>query len=437
MVSFVVTFFAADGASHIANKRGRGGDKGETQMQAPKKWIRKWRHPFARNVVTWATYPFTRFLYGCRPEKFTKENNRPYLILFNHQTVFDQFIVQTSFRRPVYFVGTEDLFSMGIISRIIRFFCAPIPFRKQSADVVSLRTMLKVAREGGTIALAPEGNITYSGKTETMRSAIARLVKALKLPVALYRIDGGYGVQPRWSNAIRKGTIKAGVSRVIEPEEAAGYTDEELYQLIKSELTVCEARDDGRRYLSDHRGEYLERVAYWCPWCGLSSFRSEGNRITCESCKRTVEYGEDKRLRGVGCEFPFEWFSDWYDAQQEYIRSLDPACYRDTPLYRDTADLLEVVVYRHKNLLRKKAGIALYGDRIVIDEGTERALSLPFSELAAAALQLRNKLNLQLVADKLYQIRGGRRFNAVKYINMFYRYQYLHGANRDKQYLGF
>ena len=96
-----------------------------------------------------------------------------------------------------------------------------------------------------------------------------------------------------------------------------------------------------------------------------------------------------------------------------------------------------MVVYRHKNLLRKKAGIALYGDRIVIDEGTERALSLPFSELAAAALQLRNKLNLQLVADKLYQIRGGRRFNAVKYINLFYRYQYLHGVNRDKQYLGF
>ena len=87
-----------------------------------------------------------------------------------------------------------------------------------------------------------------------MRFSIAKLVKALKLPVALYRIDGGYGVQPRWSNAIRKGTIKAGVCRVIEPEEAAGYTDEELYRQIKNELTVNEARDDGRRYVSDLRG---------------------------------------------------------------------------------------------------------------------------------------------------------------------------------------
>ena len=406
-------------------------------MNKRKKWIKRHLHPFVRNLITWATYPYTRFMYGCRPEKFKNENGRAHLILFNHQTVFDQFIVQASFKRPIYFVGTEDLFSMGIVSKVIRFFCSPIPFRKQSTDVLAVRTMLNIAREGGNIALAPEGNITYSGKTESMRASIAPLAKLLKLPVVLYRIDGGFGVQPRWSNAIRKGTIRAGVSRVIEPEEAAGYSDEELYRQIRNGLTVSEATDDGRRYRSNHRAEYLERVAYWCPWCGLSSFHSDGNRISCDKCKRTVEYGEDKRLRGVDCEFPFEWFSDWYDAQQDFMRSLDPASHLDTPLYRETADLLEVIVYRSKNLLRKKAGISLYGDRIVIDDGTDHALVLPFSEMTAAALQLRNKLNLQLVRDKLYQIRGGRRFNAAKYINMFYRYQHLYGTNRDAGYLGF
>ena len=77
------------------------------------------------------------------------------------------------------------------MSDIIRLFCSPIPYRKQTADVAALRTMLRVAREGGTMGLAPEGNLTYSGKTETMRPAIALLAKTLKLPIALYRIDGG------------------------------------------------------------------------------------------------------------------------------------------------------------------------------------------------------------------------------------------------------
>ena len=406
-------------------------------MKTPRKWIRKYRHYFARNAVAFVMYPFIRFRYGCRPERFQNKAGRPYLILFNHQTVYDQFFINSSFRKPVYFVGTEDLFSMGIVSNIIRFLCSPIPFMKQSTDVAALRTMMRVAREGGCIALAPEGNLTYSGKTESMRPSIALLAKTLKLPIALYGIDGGYGVQPRWSNVIRKGTIRAGVSRVIEPEEAEKYTNEQLYEEIRQGLTVSEACDDGRRFCSDRRAEYLERVAYWCPWCGLSSFHSEGNRITCQKCQRTVEYGEDKRLRGIGCEFPFEWFSDWYDAQEDYIRALDPDRYLDTPLYRDTGELSEVIIYKKKVRLRQNAAIALYGDRIVIDEGAENELVFPFAEMTAAVVQLRNKLNLHLGREKLFQIKGGLRFNAVKYINLFYRYQYLQGNNKDAHYLGF
>ncbi|MBQ7455209.1 MAG: 1-acyl-sn-glycerol-3-phosphate acyltransferase [Clostridia bacterium] len=406
-------------------------------MKPARNWIKKYRHPIVRNLVVWATYPFVRFLYGCRPEPFRQENGRPHLVLFNHQTVFDQFFISASFRKPVYFVGTEDLFSMGFLSRIIRSFCSPIPFRKQTGDVAAMRTMLRVAREGGTLALAPEGNMTYSGKTETMRPAIALLVKTLKLPVALYRIDGGYGAQARWSNAIRKGVIRAGVFRVIEPEEAARYTNGELFEEIRKSLTVSEARDDGRRYRSNRRAEYLERVAYWCPFCGLSSFHSSGNQIFCEKCGRGVEYGEDKRLRGVDCEFPFEWYSDWYDAQQDFIRSLDPDAHRDAPLYRDTGDLLEVIVFKKKIPLRRRASIALYGDRIVFDEDTPNALVFPFSEMTGAAVQIRNKLNLHLGEDRFFQVRGGRRFNAVKYINLFYRWQALHGGRGDAGYLGF
>ena len=55
-------------------------------MKAPKKWIKKHWHPIVRNMVVWATYPFVRFRYGCKPERFQEENGRPYLILFNRVT---------------------------------------------------------------------------------------------------------------------------------------------------------------------------------------------------------------------------------------------------------------------------------------------------------------------------------------------------------------
>jgi uncharacterized protein len=69
-----------------------------------------------------------------------------------------------------------------------------------------------------------------------MRPAIAALAKKMGLPIAVFRIEGGYGVQPRWSDVIRRGKMRCYVSRVIEPEEYANYTADELFALLQQEL---------------------------------------------------------------------------------------------------------------------------------------------------------------------------------------------------------
>ena len=126
-------------------------------------------------------------------------------------------------------------------------------------------TCIRVAKEGGTIAIAPEGNRTYSGRTEYMNPAIAGLARKLKLPIALYRIEGGYGVQPRWSDGTRKGRMRAYVSRVIEPEEYANLSADELGDLIKEGLHVDENCENGL-FRSVKKAEYLERCFYVCPF---------------------------------------------------------------------------------------------------------------------------------------------------------------------------
>ena len=135
-------------------------------------------------------------------------------------------------------------------------------------------------------------------------SAITFLVKRLRLPVVLYRIEGGYGVQPRWSNGIRKGRIRAYASRVIEPEEIVKLTNAQLFQVIQDELYVNEAAADAH-FVSDTKAEYLERMAYICPFCGLSRFESRGDEIRCLTCGKRVRYGEDKRLTGLDGDWPF------------------------------------------------------------------------------------------------------------------------------------
>jgi hypothetical protein len=326
-----------------------------------------------------------------------------------------------SFSGPIYYMATEDIFSLGWISKLLRWLVAPIPIRKQTTDITAVMNCLKVAREGGTICIAPEGNRTYSGRTEYMNPAIAALAKKMKLPIALYRFEGGYGVQPRWSDGNRRGKMRGYVSQVIEPDEYAKLTPDELSRKIADGLYVDENVADAL-FKSRKRAEYLERCIYVCPFCGLSEFESHGNEATCKKCGRTITYGEDKKISGVGFEFPFEFFGQWYDYQNQYVNSLDTTKFTEEPLYRDTACFSEVIVYQKKVPLRKDCAVSLYGDRIVLDEGRENEMVLSFTEITAAACLGRNKLNIYH-GKQVYQFKGGKRFNAIKYVNLYFRYR--------------
>ena len=402
-------------------------------MQKKKKWIKR-RHRIVRNIAFVFLYPFCKWKYGVTADRFKEQGDRAYLILLNHQTPFDQFFVGMSFKDAVYYLATEDIFSNGWVSSLIRWLVAPIPIKKQTTDASAVMNCIRVAREGGTICIAPEGNRTYSGKTEYMNPAIAPLARKLKLPIALYRIEGGYGAQPRWSDVIRKGKIHAYVSRVIEPEEYAAMTDEELFAAIENGLAVDEGNAEGI-YRSGKRAEYLERAMYVCPYCGLSTFESHKTETECLKCHRKIAYGTDKTLTGVGFSFPFRYVTEWYAYQKEFICSLDVMQYTQTPLYRDTASLIEVIVYKEKQVLRKSAEICLYGDRIVIDEGREDALVLPFSDLSAVAVLGRNKLNVYH-AGRVYQFKGDKRFNALKYVNIYFRYKAICRGDEHDKFLG-
>ena len=394
-----------------------------------KKWM-KFRHRVVRNVAYYTLGVYSKWKYGITVEKFKEQGDRPYLILFNHQTAFDQFFVGMAFRGPVYYMASEDLFSNGWVSKLIRWAVAPIPIKKQTTDLNAVMNCIRVAREGGTIAIAPEGNRTFSGKTVYMSDSIAPLAKKMKLPIALYRLEGGYGIQPRWSDVTRKGKMRGYVSRVIEPEEYAGLSNQELFALIEKELQVDETTQPGP-FKGNRRAEYLERAMYVCPKCGLTTFESHGNEITCKKCGLTVTYGEDQRLTGQDFEFPY--VKQWYEYQEDYVNQLDVLAHTDTPLFTDTADISEVIVYKNKLKLEEKAKVSLFGDRILV-EGLETRL-FPFDQVSAVTVLGKNKVNIYL-GKQIFQLKSDKRFNALKYVHIYHRYKNITKGEADGKFLG-
>ncbi|MBO7215076.1 MAG: 1-acyl-sn-glycerol-3-phosphate acyltransferase [Clostridia bacterium] len=396
-----------------------------------KKWA-KFRHKVVRKTFVFPVGLYMRLKYRVKIRKFGKDKS-PHLILLNHQTPFDQIFCGFAFKQPIYYMATEDLFSNGLVSKVIKYLLEPIPIKKQTTDVRAVLNCLKVAKEGGTIAIAPEGNRTYSGKTEYINPAIIPLIKKINLPVAIFKIEGGYGAEPRWSDVCRRGTINCGVTKVIPPSDFKDLSNEELYNLVCKELFVDESVSGGL-YYHKKSAEYLERVIYVCPDCGFSHFYSSGKTFECKKCGKKVIYLADKTFKGVNCDAPFKTVNDWYEYQKSFVCKVDPASYIDSPIYVDTASVKEVIPYKKKVSVYKTAKISLYGNRIVIESNGE-SMTFDFDRVSALAVLGRNKANIY-INGKAYQLKGDKRFNSVKYVNFYYHYVNVKKGEENEQFLG-
>lgn len=396
-----------------------------------KKWI-KLRHRIVRNIAYAIIYPYSKIKYGLKIERFREEKRRQYLILYNHQTAFDQFFVGMTTKETVYYVASEDLFSNGFVSKLISHLVAPIPIKKQSTDVRAVLNCMKVAKEGGSIAIAPEGNRTFSGVTGYMNPAIAPLARKLGLTILFCKIEGGYGVHPRWSDKVRHGKMSARIVSVLEPEAYSQMSDDELFAHIKKELFVDEST--GGVFRHQKRAEYLERAIYYCPKCGFSRFGSKRDRIKCLGCGMELVYTETKELVGVNCESPFKTVYEWYKKQGDFVLSMNPEEYIEKPLYIDSADVYSVELYKRKTPFAKSAVLSLYGNRIEISVNGETR-TLPFNEIGAVAILGKNKLNIYL-GQNIYQIKSDKRFCALKYLNVFYRAKSVAKGDLNGEFLG-
>lgn len=395
-------------------------------------WIKP-RHKVVWKVFYPAVWLLTWIKYKPKLEYFKNAKKGQYLILMNHQTPYDQFFVSLSFASPIYFVATEDIFSLGFLSKLLSYLVAPIPIRKFTTDIKAVKNCLQVVKEGGTICIAPEGNTTYSGYTGYMKPAIISLAKKFKLPIAIYRIEGGYGKHPRWSSVIRKGPVRAGVTEVISPEEYLKWSDEEFLDVIKTKLYVNECKEDNN-YKHRNLAEYMERAVYVCPDCGLSEFRSEGCEMTCGKCSKTIVYKPDKSIEGKGFVFPFKYVSEWYDYQTEFVSKLDYEDFIEQPAYTENVDVSHVIVYQRKETIMEGAKFSLFGDRYELTSGDETRV-LNFDDFDGCAVLGRNKLSFS-VKGYVYQIVGNERFNALKYMNFYYHYKNVKRGEPNDKFLG-
>ena len=123
---------------------------------------------------------------------------------------------------------------------------------------------------------------------------------------------------------------------------------------------------------------------------------------------------------------------DWYNYQQNYINHLNTRELTEEPLIRDRCSLYLVALYSKKQCLAENVELALYGDRIEMTGGFNQTFH--FGEISTITILGKNKLDIYH-GDNVYQIQSDKRFNALKYLNLFHRYKNL-SAGTNETFLG-
>jgi 1-acyl-sn-glycerol-3-phosphate acyltransferase len=209
-----------------------GGNQGEIALTQPS-------HPLVRcvRVVIRAVFgPYNRLrVLGVE----TLPAKGPYVVVANHASNADGFLMGTAIPLYTYFMVKKEAFENPVIGWFLRkVLCFPID--RERPDPAAIKWALKKMQEGYVLGLFPEGHRNPEGRVRKFKFGAIRLAIKQKVPIVpayianshLYLPDGAWFPRPAHIS-VRFGTTIE-VAALIEQ----GKTEVEIQDMVYN--AVCE-----------------------------------------------------------------------------------------------------------------------------------------------------------------------------------------------------
>lgn len=278
----------------------------------------KKRHTFFYKLLLPLTTLFCRLKFGYT---YTKAENLPknYIVLSNHVTDYDMLLVGASFRRQMYFVGSEHIARWKFLSKLLNFTFAPIMRPKGSVASGTVLEILRRVKKGANICLFAEGVRSWDGRTCPILPSTGKMVKKAGCGLVTYKIVGGYFASPMWSTSnTRRGYIHGAPVRVFTAEQLKAMTVDEINEVIRTDLwedAYARQLADPRPYKGKRLAEPFENLLHVCPACGvLDTITSRDDTISCTACGHSFTYDEYGMLHGTRFD-TVQAIADWQREQ--------------------------------------------------------------------------------------------------------------------------
>lgn len=249
--------------------------------------------------------------------------NKPYLLLVTHSSMVDfNMMLKATHPRQVNNVMTLEGFntyteplmrSLGVIGT-----------RKFIQDVHLIKNIHYCLHELGNIfVLFPEARYSLDGCTSFLPDSLGKMVRLMKVPVAVLSIHGNFITCPQWNKKNKKTYVEGEVKPILTAEEAQKLSVNEINQRIRESFVYDDYQwqyDKKIKIDDPNRADGLHCLLYKCAECGAEhETDSAGTKLWCRKCGKTWEQDEYGKLHAVEGETRFSHIPDWSNWERECV----------------------------------------------------------------------------------------------------------------------
>lgn len=274
--------------------------------------------------ITWALSFPDIFKHRAKINKINMEGIKPpYLLLCNHNSFLDFKVMTTAIfpNRANYVVAIDGFIKREWLMRLVGCICT----RKFTNDLILVKKMLHVVKQGDIVVLFPEARYSLCGTNAVLPDSLGKLIKIMNVPVVTLIMHGHHVNSPFWN--LKNRSVKP-----IEAELKLLYTPEVIKTLsthtINAELDKAFLYDDykwqkdkGIHITYSNRAEGLHKVLYQCPHCKTEyEMNSKADAIWCNHCGKKWYMTTLGELKADEGETEFSHIPDWYEWERKNVR---------------------------------------------------------------------------------------------------------------------
>lgn len=223
--------------------------------------------------------------------------DEPCFLIWNHQSRRDHaFIMHAAWPKRINIVCEYNEFFRSHLHTVLRL-NSILPKKVFVNDFLGMKAMNQIIKQGGCVALSPEGTSSIFGNNQPIVAGTGKFLKHYGVPVYCDDIRGSYLTNNKISERDRYGKVFIKQYLLFSKEDLKKMTGEEIdakiNEVFRHDDYEWNKKERISYYDGGHMAENLADICYKCPRCGKDLvMEDEGDIIRCKECGNEARVNE-------------------------------------------------------------------------------------------------------------------------------------------------